>query len=256
MTRPDRIAHAMAEGWAARARFAPLAGALAPADMDEAYAAQAAYQALIAPRRGAVAGRKIALSAKAMQEMCGIDHPLFGGVFGEEIHESPARISAAAFVHLGVEFELAVEIGEDLVPGDAPWTEAAARAVVSSVRPAFELIEDRAADYAALDPVTMVADNAWCGGVVLGPTLPDGLDVSALPSRLTHDGETEDGNTSAAAPYASLAQVLEHLRLRGVAAKAGEIVITGSALRTRFPEVGARLAYEVAGAVVEMEVTP
>ncbi|MEO0682932.1 MAG: hypothetical protein AAF192_21270, partial [Pseudomonadota bacterium] len=197
----------------------------------------------------------------AMQQMCGIDHPLFGGIFAREIHDAPtedrpARIALSDFVHLGVEFELALEIAEDLPPGDAPWTAERARAVVAAARPAFELIEDRAADYAALDPATMVADNAWCGGVVLGPKLPEGLDVSALPSRLLQDGQAEEGNTAAAAPYDSLAAVLEHLRRRGETARAGEIVITGSALRTRFPAAGATLAYEVAGAAVRMETTP
>ncbi|MEM6743877.1 MAG: hypothetical protein AAF676_09105 [Pseudomonadota bacterium] len=256
MNAADRTAQAMETVWTERARFAPLAGDLRPADIGAAYDAQEALHARLAAKRGALAGRKIALSNPDMQKMCGIGHPLFGAAFGDDVHDSGARISLGRFVHLGLEFELALCAAEDAGPRDAPWTAEAARAVLGDVRPAFELIEDRAADYAALDPVTMVADNAWCGGVVLGAPLPAGFDPAAGPSRLLIDGaEVETGDVSAAAPLESFAAVLNHLRDRGQVLEAGQFVITGSALRTRFPEGPGRWRYEVGGGAVELEIT-
>jgi 2-keto-4-pentenoate hydratase len=254
----DRIARAMETVWAERARFAPLAGDLRPADLGEAYDAQEALHGRLADRRGALAGRKIALSNPDMQKMCGIDHPLFGAAFGNDVHESGSRVSLGDFVHLGLEFELALCASVDAGPREAPWTAETAREVLGEVRPAFELIEDRAADYASLDPLTMVADNAWCGGVVLGAPLPAGFDPTAGPSRLLIDGvEAEVGDVSAASPLESFAAVLNHLRDRGQVLKAGQFVITGSALRTRFPEGPGRWRYEVGGGAgaVEMEIT-
>ncbi|MEM1314130.1 MAG: hypothetical protein AAGI51_06235 [Pseudomonadota bacterium] len=259
----ERTAEAMEAVWASRARFAPLQGDVRPAGMAEAYDAQEALHARMAGRRGTLAGRKIALSNPDMQKMCGIDHPLFGAAFGREVHDGGARVSLGAFVHLGLEFELAVFAAEDAGPREAPWTAEAAREVVGEIRPAFELIEDRAADYAALDPLTMVADNAWCGGVVLGAPLPRGLDPADAPSAMLIDGaEAEVGNVSAAAPMQSFAAVLNHLRARGQVLKAGQFVITGSALRTRFPDGPGHWRYEIrdgaCGALgaVELEITP
>ena len=48
-------------------------------------------------------------------------------------------------------------------------------------------------------------------------------------------------------PFESLAWLANLLASRGRGMKAGEIVITGSALKTRFPEVGDRVTYRIAG---------
>ena len=47
------------------------------------------------------------------------------------------------------------------------------RALIETCHPAFELIEDRYADYSTMDALSLIADNCWCGGVVLGPAVID-----------------------------------------------------------------------------------
>ena len=59
--------------------------------------------------------------------------------------------------------------------------------------------------------------------------------------------EPEAGSTGAADPLVSLAWVLNHVTSRGETIAAGQQVITGSVLRTRFPEVGDQLRYEIDG---------
>ena len=259
MPKADRIAEALAADWAARAPYRTLSGPLAPADAAEAYAAQDALRARHVASRGRVAGRKIALSSKAMQEMVGFDRPAFGVVFAGDVHASPAEVSAATFNRLGVEFELALVLAADVPPRAAPWRAEEIPPLLSAVRPAFELIEDRSADYAALDVLTLLADNAWCGGVVLGPEIPEGpaRDLAALAATVRQTGaEEERVSTGAARPLASCAAVLDHFGARGETLAAGEIVITGSAARTRFPAAGETLRYEIDGlAAVEMRVT-
>lgn len=258
MERVDRIAARMVEAWETRAPYAPLAGDLAPADLAEAYAAQAAAQALLVPKRGAIVGRKIALTSKAMQEMLNVDRPAFGGIYANDVHESPAAIPFGAFQRLGVEFELALELARDAAPDAPEWTADSVAGIVASVRPAFELIEDRAADYASLDFPTLVADNAWCGGVVFGAPIEDWRDrnIADLSSVVRQEGEPDESvNTGAADPLGSFAFVLNHFRERRLPLRAGEFVITGSAARTRFPDRGAWLCYDVAGlSSVEMTV--
>ena len=80
-----------------RARYQNLPEAIAPKNFDEAYAAQEALCALWEPRLGPIAGRKIAVTTKVMQELMGIDHPCGGTIFSSRVHKSPARIAKARF---------------------------------------------------------------------------------------------------------------------------------------------------------------
>ncbi len=243
--------------WAPRAAYEKLTGDLAPSGIDEAYTAQTAVHAKFSERRGAFAGRKIALSSKAMQEMVGIDQPVAGAFFANDLLTSPATIALSDYRHLGVEFELAMELNRDVGPGEGTFTAQSAVAVIASVKPAFELIEDKDADYSDLDVLTMMADNAWCAGVVLGAEIAGwrDLDLGDIASEVRQTGvEPEAANTGAADPMGSLAWVLNHFAGRGMTLSKGEHIITGSAVRTRFPSAGDKIRYEVAGAVVELEI--
>ena len=243
----ERISDKLLADWEPRASYETLAGELAPTSLVDAYRAQEFLHAKWVPSRGAIAGRKIALASKAMQEMVGIDHPVAGAIFARDVHETGVEISLSAFRHLGLEYELAFELAEDVA---GPVSEADVLDRVARVRPAFELIEDKDADYAAIDVKTMIADNAWCGGIVLGDPI-DGwrdLDLGALASVLSQDGVADEaGNTGEADPVNSLVWTLNHFTGRGAVVKAGEVVITGSVLRTRFPVAGDRFRYEITG---------
>src|SRR5262245_44398637 len=110
------------EAHRARARYQNLPEAIAPANFDEAYAAQEALCALWEPRLGKIAGRKIAVTTKVMQELMGIDHPCGGTIFSSRVHKSPAKIAKSDFVNVRVECELAVRLGRDLGKPAAPYT--------------------------------------------------------------------------------------------------------------------------------------
>lgn len=250
----DRIeaaAQFLARQHAEGARYQNLSGELLPDDIAEAYRVQARFQALMAQGpRGPLAGRKIALSSKPMQEFCGVDHPIAGGVFRNEIHASPATIRRDAFLRMGLEFELSFTFGAELGPRDRPYSEAEVLDAVASCQPAFELIEDRAADYTGLEVRSMIADNAWCGGVVLGKPIADwrGRDLNALPCTLRYNDETpERAVTGLADPVGSLVWVVNHVAGMGEAMKTGDVVITGSVIKTRYPEAGDRATYEIDG---------
>jgi len=253
--RIETIADRIVADWIARVPHANLSGVNTPRDIADAYAIQQAVQTRLTGHRGPLVGRKIALSSRAMQQMVGIDHPIAGAFFANDIHRSPAEIPASGFRHLGVECELAIEIARDCRSGRVHDVDSV-RELVSAVRPAFELIEDRNADYDALDVLSLVADNAWCGGVVLGPVLdvqPD--EIANLRGAISETGQPDEATeTGAADPLGSLAWVLTHADSLGTPARKGEIVITGSATRTRFPCQGTRLTYSVSGVEVALVV--
>ena len=256
MDQPTAIAEKLeTDWWAPRAAYEALSGALAPAGIAEAYAAQKALQERFAGRRGPVAGRKIALSSKAMQQMVGIDQPVAGAFFTKDVHHAPATIAVSDFRRLGIECELALELAAEVAPGEGPFSSDTVRPLIAAVRPAFELIEDKDADYSDLDVLTLIADNAWCGGVVLGPEIAGwrDLDLGNIASTVHQEAVApEAANTGAADPLGSFAWVLNHFSERGETLGKGEHIITGSAVRTRFPLAGDKIAYEVAGSRVEI----
>jgi 2-keto-4-pentenoate hydratase len=248
-----RIARHIFEGHEQRRRFERLRGELAPASIAEAYDVQDEVHRLFREAGwGELAGHKIALTSKAIQELCGVDQPAGGAIFARTAHPSPATIRLADFMHLGLEFELGIRLGRDLPAAEVPYDRAGVADAVAACMPAFELIEDRGADYADLDAASILTDKCWCGGVVLGPEVSDwrDLDLTSAPALLLWNGEVVDQGVTGAAmghPFEGLAWLANLLASRGRGMKAGEIVITGSALRTRFPEAGDEVTNRIAG---------
>lgn len=257
MARINDISRKLFDDWYVKAQYETLTGDLAVQDIGQAYAAQSAIQDLFSERRGKISGRKIALTSAEMQKMCGISQPIVGAFFAFDVLQTKAKVSANKFRHLGLEFELALELKEDVRPQSVLHDAESVVNLIAAARPAFEIIEDKGADYSQLDVFTMITDNAWCGGIVLGPIIEgwEELDLCDIPSCVYQKGEPDQKtNTGAADPLGSLAWVLNHFSERGITLSRGEHVITGSAVKTRFPIVGDKFSYDVAGAIVDVEI--
>jgi len=121
--------------------------------------------------------------------------------------------------------------------------------------PAFELIEDRHADYNNTDASSLIVENCWNGGVVLGtPRAIQAGELVGICGRLSISGKTV-GEGNAEDPYATLAWVANHVAERGRDLKAGMVVITGSVIPTVSIASGDRALFTVDGlGEVAMEV--
>jgi len=152
-------ARRLLEAHEARRRFEPLPPDLAPGSAEEAYAIQDAFVALRSDRLGAITGYKVALASAAMRRFVGVEEPQLGVMLESTLHRTPARVRAADYVHLIVEFEIGVQLAEDLPAADAPFTRERVARAVGGVMPAIELADDRNADYAALvrQPFELIA---------------------------------------------------------------------------------------------------
>jgi len=236
--------------WQARQRRQPygnLPDELRPASIAEAYAAQEAYYGLAEPVYGAVAGAKIATTTKVMQRLMGIDHPCGGAIFSRTIHRSPAKLRAADFVNLRIESEIALQLGAELPATKAPWTRETVAPAVAAALPAFELIEDRNADYATTEALSLIVENCWNGGIVTGTLKRVALDdLVGIAGRLTLGGKLV-GEGDAEDPCATLAWLANHVAERGRNLKAGMIVITGSLIPTVSIGSGERAVFTVDG---------
>lgn len=233
-----------------------------PASPDEPFA-YAVQQDLLARRRAkrpdTVAGYKIGLTTPRMQTLCRGDRPISGVMFAGGIRRSPAAIPQGEFVHLGIESELAVRLARPLPDTGKPVTRADVAAAVGEIAAAFELIEDRHADYATLDWLWMAAENSWHAGLVLGPAVA-ARDVADLKGVLEIDGaEVDRGSTADVLghPFDAVAWLADHLRGRGLAVEPGHWISTGSIATIRFAEPGRRYRFTIAGLPpVELSVTP
>ena len=260
MSKVERIAERLFHEGREKAQFEWLRGEDAPDGLPEAYKIQELLiEKRLAADMGPLAGWKIAVTSKPMQELCGIDQPCVGAMLKPDIHPGPKDVSLGDFGRLGLEFELSIRIGTD-DDGAGEMNADKAKAISAAVAPAFELIEDRAANYTDFDAFSLVADNAWNGGVVLGKEI-DGwrdIDWKTAPVTLNYNDETETANTGEAMgdPFEALAFIGRNLRERGLKFRAGDIVITGSTIKTRYPSAGDRAKYAIDGlGTVEMRVT-
>jgi len=229
--------------------FRQLDANVRPATIIDAYAAQNELQHLRAGgKRGTVAGRKIALASKVQQELCGIDHPIAGAIYSNEIHSSPCSIKLSDYHGLGIEFEIAITLKTD-TEVSREYSRDEISQLINTVHPAFEMIIDRGADYQNIDPITMIADNAWCAGIVLGDDFYTQCagNFDDLPATLRWNDDVETASTAASDPITSLTWVINLLASMGQTLQAGQPVITGSVMKTRYPTEGDHVSFQVEG---------
>jgi 2-keto-4-pentenoate hydratase len=253
---PKAAAQFIAEAHKSRAIYQNLPEALAPSTVDEAYAAQEALRELWTPIYGNLAGLKIATTTKVMQQLMGIDHPCGGMIYEKRVHTSPASIKRGDYVNVVVECELAVRMAKDLPKKASPYMREEVRAAIGSVMPAFELIEDRKAVYKECKAYTLIADNAWNGGIVLGApvTVPADKELNGLKGRLDTGKEKREGLTDD--PMGALAWLATLAAQRNRPLQAGMVVITGSLIPTLPIDVGQSFVFEIEGlGKVEMTAT-
>ena len=255
-------ARRLLEAHEARRRFEPLPPELAPASAEEAYAIQDVFVALRAQKLGAIAGYKVALASAAMRRFVGVEEPQLGAMFQSTLHRTPARVRAADYVHLIVEFEIGVQIAEDLPAADAPFSRERVARAVGTVMPAIELADDRNADYATLarQPFELIADNAWAEGAVLGVPVDSWkeLDLAAVRGVATINGQAVGEGRGAEAmghPFDSVAWVANLLSSHGRGLLRRDVVITGSLITSKTPRPGDLVTFSLEGlGAVELRV--
>jgi 2-keto-4-pentenoate hydratase len=234
----------------ANARFKPLGPPDGPASISDAYDIQERYVALLRGKHGDAVGYKVGLTSAPMQAFCGIDHPIAGVVLASRVHQSGAAVRRSDFGRLGLEFEIAVRLKSDVPVSGAPRTAEMIAPHIGGVSAAIEIVDDRSADYTNLDVLSLVADNSWNGGIVLSEFATKWPDLAGVLGRATKDrvaiGEGF-GRDILGHPFNSAAWLATQLNSRGVGLKAGQVVMTGSVMKTVFPEGDASYRFELAG---------
>jgi 2-keto-4-pentenoate hydratase len=253
-TRANAAARWLRGRYLARGAFGPFPAECAPRDVSEAYSAAQLLVRLKAQDCGPVCGWKIALSNPAMQAFCGLPEPIAGAVHTRQVVASPARVRAADYVRLLIEFEIALELGANLPARKQGYTREQVANAVSAVRPAFEIADDLGADYKTLSQhgLQLVADNAWNQGAVLGERRTDwrNLDLAALRGVVQIDDEIVGegfGRDQMGHPLDAMTWLANNLSRRGIGMRAGDFAILGSLVTSKFPVSGQTLRFSLDG---------
>src|SRR5258708_37344409 len=244
-----------------RTKLDALAPDLAPRDEAEGYRIQRAVHDLLLPYFGAMVGYKIGCTSAVMQQYLDIPHPCGGGVFAKGVHDSGATLRAGDFVRVGVECEIAVKLARDLPASEAPFTAEWVAEAIEAYYPAIEIVDDRYVKWETMGAATLIADDFFAAGCVLGPSLPRSSvpDLKAVKGRAIVNGEEVSHGTGADVlghPHNALAWLANHLAAEGKGLHAGQLVLTGSLVKTVWVKAGVKVRRELEGlGVVEAEFT-
>jgi 2-keto-4-pentenoate hydratase len=196
-------------------------------------------------------GWKLGMTTAKMRTLTGICEPAAGAILARRAHWSGAVLARSKLVHLGLEGEIAVRVGEGF-PETAGVDPAQAMDRLDAIAAAFEISDDRHADWERLEAASLIADNIWNMGVVIGPATP-ARGFGSLMGRcgiVTVNGELRDHGVSedvGGDPLALVAWLGAHLARRGRPLQPGQWIMTGSFVPTRFPEAGERYRFAVDG---------
>lgn len=210
----------------------------------ESYSVQAAMERLLISGSGyRPIGYKIGATNRFAREMLGVDAPFFGRLFDAETTPAPGPVKLASRITRLLEPEVAIEIGENLRPGDAPFDADRIRAATAQALPAFELVGSCLVPWTGGGGPFAIADNGLHVGWYPGEAAPGWKDFDPLDGEIVVlvDGkEVARGNGRAVdgGAFGAAAWLANRLAKTGRSLKAGEFITTGTVVAPLVCEPG------------------
>ncbi|HEX3930011.1 MAG TPA: fumarylacetoacetate hydrolase family protein [Nocardioides sp.] len=241
----ERLADASAHG----TTVAPVRDLIDRDDVVAAYDVQRRLTQLRVAGGATVVGRKIGLTATAVQQQLGVDQPDFGVLFDEMAHPDGSTVPFEMVPQARVEAEVAFVLGSDL--DTASLDMATVRAAVDHVVAALEICGSRI-DGWDISLADTVADNASAGAFVLGTerrTLEE-VEPGEVVMELTIDGEVVSWGSGAAClgdPLNALLWLARRASELGDPLRAGQVVLSGALGPMRAVAPGAEVTAAISG---------
>lgn len=225
-----------------------------PSSLDESYRLQQIVNEKLATELGPPVGYKVGCTTKVMQQYLDIPHPCSGQIFRSTVFNNTGNYSARELCRPGVECEIAVRLKKDM-PGGRTYLARDCSEFVGSVFPSIELVDDRWQDYRNVDVYSLIAENFFGAGCVIGNatadfSTPDYDSLAATQGQLWINEEligTGHGADILGHPYEALAWLANHQIQLGSALRAGEIVSLGSVVQTYWLNIGDEAKIEFDG---------
>ena len=217
---------------------------LIPANIAEGYLAQRlAHPMLETQGLGRQGGWKIRCTTKVMQEYLNIDEPIAGAMFLSSMWHVNHNFTVALPRVLGVECEIAVRLDRDLPRRSQTYSIEDVTASISAVMAAIEVVEDRYVDYRSLDSPTLVADDFFNYGCVLGEQNEsfDPRNLRDVTANMDINGVSVGSGRGVdilGDPLVVLTWLVNHCVEFETPILAGDVVLLGSLVQTKWVSPG------------------
>jgi 2-keto-4-pentenoate hydratase len=210
---------------------------LTPAD---AYAIQDAWLRRKLADGGRLAGRKVGLTNRAMQQQLGVDEPDFGFLLQAMLVPSGSSLVRAELLQPRVEPEIAFWLASDLRgPG---VTAADALAATRGVSAALEIVDSRIADWHIKLADTIADNGSSARAVVSDRVVPvSSVDLAAEAVQLLRNDQVVGQGRGADVlgnPAEAVAWLANRLADFGDGLEAGQVVLPGAMCASVFAQAG------------------
>jgi 2-keto-4-pentenoate hydratase len=216
-----------------------------PQSLSEAYAVQAQVTSILENgESGPACGWKIGCTTAVMQAYLNIKHPCAGRLYRDWLYVDHAELVVSDYFFLGLECELAIRLSRDIDAMAGGHNVASVSVAVDTVCTSVEIIEHRFVDFAKANSASLVADDFFSAGCVVGApvAITEIADLASLRGGFHINGEAPDLTGTGAAilghPLAALAWLADHAAHVGAPLRAGAIVTLGSVVKTIYPPAG------------------
>jgi len=226
----EAAAQAIRDAWDTGKACPPVRDSLPANDVNAAYAVQKINTQKWLDEGRRLTGRKIGLTAKAVQKQLGVDQPDYGMLFADQALYDGEEVPLARLMQPKVEAEVALVMDKDMKKKNASMTE-----LISSVAyavAAIEIVGSRIENWNIKIQDT-IADNASGGMFVLGnePKKLDGLDLRMCGMVMERRGDQISLGAGAAClgnPLNAALWLARTMAEVGMPLKAGDVVMTGA----------------------------
>jgi 2-oxo-hept-3-ene-1,7-dioate hydratase len=210
------------------------------ATIEDSYAIQNVWRDTMLASGRRIAGRKIGLTSRAMQQATGISEPDYGVMFDDTVWENGSVIPFDDFSNVRIEVELAFVLREPLEGPHCTLFDVLR--ATEYVTPALEVLNSHI-ELQGRTIVDTISDNAAYGGIVVGgnPTPPHQVDLRWVSALLYRNETIEESGVAAAVlnhPASGVAWLANRMHHHGDRLEAGEIILAGSFTRPMWVSKG------------------
>ena len=216
--------------WETGKTIRPIRNSLPADDIDAAYEVQKTNTDFWIGEGRRVIGRKIGLTAKAVQAQLGVDQPDYGIIYADMAVVDGDEIDFASISQPRAEAEVAIVLGDGLDREQITILDVID--AVDYLLPAIEVVGSRIAKW-DIGIVDTIADNASSGMIVLGtrPVALDDTDLRLCGMVMENRGAQVSVGAGAAClgnPLNAAVWLARKMAGVGMPLAAGDVVMTGA----------------------------
>jgi 2-keto-4-pentenoate hydratase len=204
---------------------------LRPTTVQDGYRLQAAVHAQLVAAGNSRVGWKVGSTSAAGQRAFGLQEPVYAGLFSSGRSPSLAAGLRRPLTRPSLECEIAVVLRQDLDGADADLSNASISDAIGACHMACEIIDNRYGDPMAVGVPSLIADDFFQAGFVLGAenTAWRTQDLAAAEGFIDIDGQRKTGSArDVLTAFDSLRWLAKALARNELSLRAGDIVLTGT----------------------------